>query len=110
MIILVILLITYVLRKILFFLFHFFLWEDFRYFNLPNSPFTSCCCNTKTIFEKNVIIFFKIKNNTNEKELKDSYDLIPSQKGNILLIKNSLVGLLISIIGNEKDEKAFIFL
>jgi hypothetical protein len=54
--------------------------------------------------------FFKIKNNTNEKELKDSYDLIPSQKGNILLIKNSLVGLLISIIGNDNDEKAFIFL
>ena len=58
--------------------------RSFRYFKLSNLPFASCCCNSKIIFEKNVIIFFKIKNNTNKKELKNSYNLIHSKKENIL--------------------------
>ena len=69
-------------------------------------PFASYCYNLKLIFEKNVIIFFEIKNYTNGKELINSYNLIHSKKGIILLIKNSLDNNTIYTIENDNNGKA----
>jgi len=60
--------------------------QSFRYIKLSYLPFAFCCCNSKIIIEKNVIIFFKTKNNANKKELKNRYNSIHSKKGNILQI------------------------
>jgi hypothetical protein len=69
-------------------------------------PFASYCYNLKLIFEKNVIIFFEIKNYTNGKEIINSYNLIHSKKGIILLIKNSLDNNTIYTIENDNNGKA----
>jgi hypothetical protein len=69
-------------------------------------PFAFYCYNLKLIFEKNVIIFFEIKNYTNGKELINSYNLIHSKKGIILLIKNSLDNNTIYTIENDNNGKA----
>ena len=93
------------------FLLHFFIWEDSRYFKSSNLPFVSCCCNSKEIFEKNVIIFFIIKDDILLKFLINNYNLIiPATKWNILLTKNSLDEIVICIIAIDNVEKTLIFI
>ena len=93
------------------FLLHFFIWEDSRYFKSSNLPFVSCWCNSKEIFEKNVIIFFIIKDDNLKKFLINSYNLIiPATKGNILFTKNSLDEIVICIIAIDNVEKTLIFI